>query len=111
MVEPPGNIFEIKDARRWVLEHFWHNIQQLYEPGFLTVTLEIQRKSHLSYGIPVTKIVYAYIQFEMLTTMLMHDVDASAVNIAPEPVTPLAPRAVRNWNFVTQKLEQFFKCI
>ena len=42
--------FGIKDARRWVLEHFGHNKQQLYEPGFLTVTFEFQRKSHLSYG-------------------------------------------------------------
>ena len=43
-----------------MLEHFGHNKQQLYEPGFLTVTFEFQRKSHLSYGIPATKNVYAY---------------------------------------------------
>ena len=55
-----GKIFGIKDARRWVLEHFGHNKQQLYEPGFLTVTFEFQRKSHLSYGIPATENVYAY---------------------------------------------------
>jgi len=28
--------FGIKDARRWVLEHFGHKNQHLYKPGFLT---------------------------------------------------------------------------
>ena len=30
----PGKIFGIRDARRWVLEHFGHKIQHRYEPGF-----------------------------------------------------------------------------
>jgi hypothetical protein len=51
----PGKIFRIKDARRWVLEHFGDNKQHLYEPGFLTVTFEFQRNS----GIPATENVYA----------------------------------------------------
>jgi hypothetical protein len=51
----PGKIFRIKDARRWVLEHFGDNKQHLYEPGFLTVTFEFQR----NFGIPATENVYA----------------------------------------------------
>jgi hypothetical protein len=51
----PGKIFRIKDARRWVLEHFGDNKQYLYEPGFLTVTFEFQRNS----SIPATENVYA----------------------------------------------------
>jgi hypothetical protein len=51
----PGKIFKIKDARSWVLEHFGDNKQHLYEPGFLTVTFELQR----NFGIPATENVYA----------------------------------------------------
>jgi hypothetical protein len=47
----PGKNFRIKDARRWVLEHFGNNKQHLYEPGFLTVTFEFQR----NFGVPVTE--------------------------------------------------------
>jgi hypothetical protein len=46
----PGKIFRIKDARRWVLEHFGDNKQHLYEPGFLTVTFELKKFQYSGYG-------------------------------------------------------------
>ena len=39
------NFFGIKDARRWVLEHFGHKSQHLYEPGFLTVSCNFRISS------------------------------------------------------------------
>jgi len=41
----PRKKFEIKDVRRWVLEHFGHKNQHLYEPRFLTVSCNFRISS------------------------------------------------------------------